>query len=427
MNVFVIGSGGREDALCRALSQSPRVEKVYCAPGNGGTSRFAENVDVDVNNLGALVRFARDHDVAITVPGPEAVLVEGVVDAFLEAGLKIFGPTKAAAELEGSKAFAKNLMRKHGIPTAEFGVFDQLADALRYVEEMDCALVVKADGLAAGKGVIVCDTPEEAMAAVRTCMEDAAFGDAGARVVIEERLVGEEVSILALTDGKTIAPLSSAQDHKPAYDGDTGPNTGGMGAYSPAPVLTDAMMDDVIEKILVPTVHGMNREGRRYKGVLYAGLMITKTGVKVLEYNCRFGDPEIQPISMRLETDLLDLIEGVVNTKLCDVDIRWKDEAAVCVVMASGGYPGAYEKGKPITGLEAAEAMEGVQVFHAGTQAKGDGIVTSGGRVLNVTALGNDIPAAIEQAYRAVEAISFEGAEYRTDIGQKALKRLADR
>ncbi|MHC4871234.1 MAG: phosphoribosylamine--glycine ligase [Planctomycetota bacterium] len=425
MNVFVIGSGGREHAICWALAKSPKVNKVFVAPGNGGTAAVAENVDIDTGNIQALVRFARDNDIALTVPGPEAVLMDGVVDAFMEADLPIFGPTKLAAEIEGSKSFAKNLMRKHGIPTADYGVFDRLEDAVRYIEDMeDMQLVVKADGLAAGKGVIVCSTKEEAVAAVRLCMEDKSFGTAGNRVVIEERMFGEEVSILALTDGKTIAPLSSAQDHKPIFDNDKGPNTGGMGAYSPAPVLTDELLNEAIEKILVPTVHAMNREGRRYKGVLYAGLMITGSGPRVVEFNCRFGDPEIQPISMRLDTDIFDLLSSVVDTKLGEMDIKWKDDAAVSVVMASGGYPGDYEKGKVISGLDEAGKLDGVEVFHAGTSEKSGQILTAGGRVLNVTALGSDIPAAIKNAYKAVDLISFEGAQFRTDIGKKALVRL---
>lgn len=425
MKVFVIGSGGREHALCWALAKSPKVEKVFAAPGNPGTAEIAENVDIDIGNIQALVRFARDNKIDLTVPGPEAVLADGIVDAFLEADLRIFGPTKAAAEIEGSKTFAKNLMRKHGIPTADYGSFDREEDALRYIEDMEeTRLVVKADGLAAGKGVIVCTTQQDAIDAVKSCMADKAFGNAGNRIVIEERMYGEEVSILALTDGKTIAPLASAQDHKAAFDNDNGPNTGGMGAYSPAPVLTDELLNEAIEKILVPTVHAMNREGRRYKGVLYAGLMITRSGPKVVEFNCRFGDPEIQPVAMRLDTDLVDLLNAVVDTKLDKVDIKWKDEAAVCVVMASGGYPGDYEKGKAITGINEAEKLDGVKVFHAGTAMKTGKIVTNGGRVLNVTALGKDIPAAIENAYEAVSKISFDEAHYRKDIGKKALVRL---
>jgi phosphoribosylamine--glycine ligase len=424
MKVFVIGSGGREHALCWALSKCEDVEKIYVAPGNGGTGEVAENVDLTIENIPSLVRFAKNNDIDLTIPGPEAVLAEGVVDAFLEAGLKIFGPTKAGAEIESSKSFAKNLMRKYGIPTADFATFDRAEDAIRYLQDLEYDVVVKADGLAAGKGVIVCSGKDEAIEAVNSIMEDAAFGRAGDRIVIEEKMVGEEVSILALTDGKAIAPLASAQDHKPAYDNDEGPNTGGMGAYSPAPVLTDELLDQVIDKILVPTVHAMNNEGRRYKGVLYAGLMITKSGPKVVEFNCRFGDPEIQPISMRLKTDMSKLLMSVVENKLGNMKIDWHDETAVSVVMASGGYPGSYKKGVSINGIDTAEKDKNVKVFHAGTEIRGGQLVTSGGRVLNVTALGSDVEDAMKNAYNAVEKISFEGAQWRTDIGKKALVRL---
>lgn len=425
MKVFVVGSGGREHALCRAIAASPKVEKIFVAPGNGGTAEYAENVDIDPGNIEALVRFARANDIGLTVPGSETVLADGIVDAFLKAGLKIFGPTKAAAELESSKAFAKELMRREGIPTAEWAVFEQYDEAVRYVLRQEGRpLVVKANGLCAGKGAIVCSDEKEALAAVDLMMKQNAFGAAGQCIVIEEKMVGEEVSLLAITDGKTIAPLASAQDHKAIFDDDKGPNTGGMGAYSPAPVLTESLLDEVIERVLVPIIHALNREGHRYKGVLYAGLMITKSGPKVVEFNCRFGDPEIQPISMRLDSDIMDLMLSAVDNTLEDVDLRWKDEAAVSVVMASGGYPGSYERGKEITGLAAANAMPGVHVFHAGTIKRGEKILSAGGRVLNVTALGKTIPEAIENAYAAVKKIQFEGAQYRTDIGQKAIKRL---
>ena len=425
MKVLVIGSGGREHALCRAIAASPKVDKVYVAPGNGGTSEYAENVDIDASQIDALVRFARQNDVELVVPGSENVLADGIVDAFLKTDIKIFGPTKAAAEIESSKAYAKELMRREGIPTADYVVFEQYEETMRYIDRQEGRpMVIKADGLCAGKGAVVCDTPEEAKAAVTMMMRDSAFGAAGHRVVIEEKLVGEEVSLLAITDGRTIAPLASAQDHKAIFDNDQGPNTGGMGAYSPAPVLTEKLLDEVIERILVPTIHALNRDGRRYKGVLYAGLMITKSGPKVIEYNCRFGDPEIQPISMRLETDIVDLLLGAVDNTLDQVDLRWKPEAAVSVVMASGGYPGNYEKGKEIKGLAAANALPGVHVFHAGTTQRNGKILTAGGRVLNVTALGKDIPTAIQNAYAAVKKVSFDGMQYRTDIGKKALKRL---
>jgi len=425
MNVLVIGNGGREHALAWKIAQRPRLEHLYIAPGHAGCAEVGECVGLDTANLPLTVRWAREHGIHLVVPGPEAVLCAGIVDAFRETGIKIFGPSQAAAELEGSKIFAKNLMRHHGIPTADYAVFEQFEAARQYLESReDGPIVVKADGLAAGKGAIVCADHTEALAALRQCMVDQAFGEAGSRVVIEECLRGEELSVLALTDGKTIAPLASAQDHKAALDGDRGPNTGGMGAYSPAPLLTEGLLDTVVEKVLVPTVHAMNTEGRRYRGVLYAGLMITGGGPRVLEFNVRFGDPETQPILMRLDCDLLDLLEAVVDGKLETQELRWKEEAAVCVVMASGGYPGAYEKGKAIAGLDDLRGRQDVVAFHAGTVRKRDEILSAGGRVLGVTALGRDIPDAIDKAYAAVRGIRFEGAHYRTDIAQKAIARL---
>jgi phosphoribosylamine--glycine ligase len=401
------------------------VEKLYIAPGNAGCAECGECVNLNLDNIASVVRWAKENKIDFVVPGPEAVLVEGIVDAFREAGIKAFGPGKSAAELEKSKVFAKDLMRKHGIPTADFAVFEQFEKARDYIySREEGPIVVKADGLAAGKGAIVCANKAEAIDALTRCMVDSEFGDAGARVVVEECLRGEELSVLALTDGKTIAPLASSQDHKAVFDGDKGPNTGGMGAYSPAPLMTEKLMETVVEKVLVPTVHAMNQEGRRFRGVLYAGLMITGGGPKVLEYNVRFGDPETQPILMRLDCDLLDLLEAVVDGKLDDMELKWKDEAAVCVVMAAGGYPGSYEKGKPISGLDKAGARNDVVVFHAGTSKKGEKVVTNGGRVLGVTALGKDIPSAIDNAYAAVKDIDFEGAQYRTDIAKKALDRL---
>lgn len=426
MNVLVVGSGGREHVLAWKLSQSPRIKNLYIAPGNAGCAQYGTCVDLDVANLTHLVRWAREAKIDFVVPGPEAVLVDGIVNVFQEVGIKAFGPTKLAAELEKSKVFAKNLMRHHGIPTADYAVFEQYDAAARYVESRrEGPLVVKADGLAAGKGAIVCASREEADAALRRCMVDREFGEAGGRVVVEEMLRGEEVSVLALTDGKTIAPLASAQDHKAIFDGDEGPNTGGMGAYSPAPILTDALMDRVVREILVPTVHAMNSANRRFRGVLYAGLMITGGGPKVLEYNVRFGDPEAQPVLMRLENDLLDVLEAVADGHLDRVELSWRPEPAVCVVMASGGYPGAYRKGVPITGLDKAAAHPDTMVFHAGTTKQAGQVVTDGGRVLGVTALGSDIPAAIQNAYTAVEDIQFADAYYRKDIGQKAIARLS--
>lgn len=425
MNVLVIGSGGREHALAWKLSESPKVDKLYIAPGNSGCALVGECVDMDVDNHRNVVRWAKEHDINLVIPGAEAYYVAGIVDAFKESGIPVFGPNKLAAELEGSKAFAKGLMRRHGIPTAEYAEFEQMESALRYLDSrQDGPVVVKADGLCSGKGVVVCQNLDEARDAVRRMMEDNEFGSAGARVIIEEMLRGQEVTILALTDGKTIAPLASSQDHKAAFDGDTGPNTGGMGAYSPAPILTDAMMDEVVEKILVPTVHGMNEEGRRFRGLLYAGLMITGGGPKVLEYNVRFGDPETQPIMMRLKSDLFDLLDATAKGKLADQTIEWYDDPAVCVVLASGGYPGPFEKGKVIHGLEDAARRPDTMVFHAGAKKtlKGD-VVTDGGRVLGVTSRGRDIKTAIANAYRAVGDISFEGMRYRTDIGKKALEQ----
>ncbi len=425
MKVLVVGGGGREHALAWKLAQSPRVAELYIAPGNAGCAEVGTCVDLDLANIPSLVRWAREKAIDFVIPGPEAVLVDGIVDACKKAGIKVFGPARAAAELEASKIFAKNLMRHHGIPTADYVVCEQFEAAREYVNARDeGALVVKADGLAAGKGVIVCENRAATVAALERCMVAQEFGEAGSRVVIEECLRGEELSVLALTDGKTIAPLASSQDHKPVFDEDNGPNTGGMGAYSPAPLMTPELLDTVVAKILVPTVHAMNAEGRRYRGVLYAGLMVTSSGPKVLEFNVRFGDPETQPILMRLESDFLHLLEAVANGTLAEQDIRWREEAAVCVVMASGGYPGAYEKGKEITGLEQAAARQDVVVFHAGTTRKKNRILTSGGRILGVSALGEDIPAAIEAAYAAVEDIHFEGAHYRRDIAQKALARL---
>ncbi len=425
MNVLIVGSGGREHALAWKLSQSSRLDNLYVAPGNAGCASVAECVDLDTANLPNLVRWAREHHIGLVVPGPEAILVAGVVDAFQEAGIKAFGPTAAAAELEGSKIYAKNLMRRHGIPTAEYAIFEQFDKAKAYLDSReDGPIVVKADGLAAGKGAIVCENHEEAIAALTRCMVEEEFGEAGNRVVIEECLRGEELSVLALTDGKTIAPLASSQDHKAIFDGDAGPNTGGMGAYSPAPLMSDQLLDTAVEKVLVPTVHAMNQDGKRFRGVLYAGLMITGGGPKVLEFNVRFGDPETQPILARLDCDLLDLLEAVTDGRLDEQELRWKDEAAVCVVMASGGYPGAYDKGKEITGLDQADSRDGVVVFHAGTSLHRDKVVTSGGRVLGVTALGTDLPAAIDRAYAAVEGIAFDGAQFRKDIGQKGLARL---
>ncbi len=423
MNVLVVGSGGREHALSWKLAQSPKVSKVYIAPGNSGCALVGECVDIDVGNLRNLVRWAKEHEIGLVIPGSESYYVDGIVDAFKDSGIPIFGPTKAAAELEGSKAFAKGLMRRHGIPTADFAEFEQFEAAMRYLDSRpEGPVVVKADGLCAGKGVVVCKNVDEAKQAVRRMMGEREFGEAGSRVVIEEMLRGQEVTILALTDGKTIAPLASSQDHKAVFDNDTGPNTGGMGAYSPAPILTDELMDEVVERILIPTVHAMNEEGRRFRGLLYVGLMLTGGGPKVLEYNVRFGDPETQPIVMRLKSDLFEHLYATVKGKLADQTLEWSDDAAVCVVMASGGYPGKFDKGKVIRGLDHAAARPNTVVFHAGAKLNHQKqVVTDGGRVLGVTSTGPTIADAIKNAYKAVRDISFDGMQFRTDIGKKAL------
>lgn len=423
MRVLVVGSGGREHVLAWQLHKSSRVQKVYCAPGNAGISSIAQCVNIAADNINDLVKFALDNQIELTVVGPEGPLTAGIVDAFTAAGLNVFGPDKAAAHLEGSKAFAKSIMEKYNIPTATSRTFTTAEEALAYLEETGAPVVIKADGLAAGKGVVVASTLAEAKEAVHRIMVDKEFGDAGSQLVVEEFLEGEEVSVLAFTDGNTVIPMISSQDHKAAYDGDTGPNTGGMGAYSPAPVLTWELLAEVEEKILRPTVAGLRNEGIVYKGVLYAGLMITADGPKVLEYNVRFGDPECQAVLPQLKSDLVSVMFAVINRCLHDVDIQWHDNHAACVVMASGGYPGSYEKGKVISGLEEAAGIEDVVVFHAGTAQQGDETVTAGGRVLGVTAWGDTLSAALDKAYGAVAKISFDGAHFRKDIGQKALKR----
>ncbi|MEW6355480.1 MAG: phosphoribosylamine--glycine ligase [Planctomycetota bacterium] len=423
MKVLVVGSGGREHALVWKIAQSKLVDKIYCAPGNPGMEEQAELVEIGSDEISKLRNFAKENKVELTVVGPEDPLANGIVDEFQRHGLKVFGPTAKAAELESSKVFCKQILHKHAVPTAAFRVFDGAGRAKEYIKSIGAPIVVKADGLAKGKGVIVCATEDEACDAVDLIIKKKEFGDAGKRVIVEQCLVGEEASVLAFTDGKAIMPMESAQDHKPIFDGDKGPNTGGMGAYSPAPVVTDKISRMVEEKILVPTVHAMNREERTYVGVLYAGIMIDKDGPKVLEFNCRFGDPETQPILMRMKSDLVPILLATAEGRLEEAELDWHPQAAVCVVMASGGYPGKYEKGKEITGLAEANAMENVVVFHAGTARKDKKIVTNGGRVLGVTALGDDIAAAQARAYEAVKNIHFDGAQYRTDIGAKALGR----
>lgn len=423
MKVLVIGGGGREHALVWKISQSPRVTRVYCAPGNAGIAGEATCVQIGAEDVEGLLKFALAEKIDLTVVGPEAPLTLGIVDKFREAGLRIFGASRKAAELEGSKVLAKELMAKYSIPTAKYSDFTDSARAIAYIREHGAPCVVKADGLAAGKGVIVAMNEQEAIDAVKLIMEDKAFGDSGNRLVVEEFLEGEEVSILAFTDGTTVIPMVSSQDHKRIFDHDQGPNTGGMGAYSPAPVYTKDLEPIVYEKILLPTVRGMATEGRTYEGVLYAGLMITKDGPKVLEYNARFGDPETQAVLARLETDIVDIINAIIDKRLAGTEIKWREEAAVCVVMAAGGYPGSYTKGQVISGLAEAAAA-GATVFHAGTAEKDGQIVASGGRVLGVTALGKTIPEAIANVYQAVAKITWDGVQYRRDIGQKALKHL---
>ncbi|THB75395.1 MAG: phosphoribosylamine--glycine ligase [Desulfobulbaceae bacterium] len=426
MKVLVIGSGGREHSLVWKIKQSKKVEKIYCAPGNAGISKMADCVDISATDVNKLASFAKKEGIDLTVVGPESSLVEGVVDVFEEEGMKIFGPNKKAAILEGSKVFTKEFLKKYDIPTADFKIFVDRKKAKKYIEKCGAPIVVKADGLAAGKGVIVAETVKEAKEAVDLIMKDKAFGQAGNKVVVEDCLKGEEASFIAFTDGKTILPLPTSQDHKPIYDEDKGPNTGGMGAYSPAPVVTDEISEFVMDNIMLPTIRGLAAEGRPYKGMLYAGLMIEGNKINVLEFNCRFGDPEAQPLLMRLKNDLVDILEAGVDGTLDKIKMNIDPRPTVCVVMSSGGYPGKYETGKMITGLTKAAAMPGIEVFHAGTTMNRGRTSTAGGRVLGVTAIGKDLQTSIKRAYRAVEVIKWTQSYYRTDIGAKALKRFAD-
>ena len=422
MKILVVGSGGREHAIVWKLKQSPLVEQVWCAPGNAGTGLDAENVPIPADDVPRLLRFARERGIDLTVVGPEAPLVAGLADEFRRNGFAVFGPSAAAARLEGSKVFTKKLLRRASIPTADFAVFTRYADAERYIEEgPEQPLVVKADGLAAGKGVYVCATRAEAKAAARSMLVDRIFAAAGNQVVIEECLVGHEASILAIIDGDTIVPLDSAQDHKRAHDGDRGPNTGGMGAYSPAPVVPPEIMDEIVRRILVPTVHTMKVEGHPFNGVLYAGLMLTPAGPKVLEFNVRLGDPETQPVLMRLKSDLAHVLHLAAHGRLHELEsLEWDPRPAVCVVMASAGYPGDYRTGHPISGLENAGRVPDAKVFHAGTAVKDSDVVNTGGRVLGVTACGDTIAAARARAYEAVDHISWNGAWCRRDIAARA-------
>jgi phosphoribosylamine---glycine ligase len=423
MNILVIGNGGREHALAWKIGQSARVKRVFVAPGNAGTASDAENVPIAATDVPGLLKFAKQNKIDLAVIGPEAALGAGVVDALQGEGIRAFGPSKAASDLETSKVFCKNLLRHADVPTADYRVFRDARTAITYLREReDTPVVVKADGLAAGKGVVVCDNREQALAAVERIGVQKEFGDAGNQIVIEERLHGQEASVLAITDGHTLLTMPACQDHKRAHDGDTGPNTGGMGAYCPTPLVTDQLLHKVEEKILVPTVHQMKRSRRPFRGILYAGLMITSQGVKVLEYNVRFGDPECQPLLMRLKSDLVDLLEATVDSRLDEVPPpEWDPRPAVCVVMASEGYPGKYERGQPIRGLDDAAKLPDVKVFHAGTALKDGQVVTDGGRVLGVTALGATISGAKLQAYTAVKNIRFSGAWCRKDISDKAL------
>ncbi|MDD6127559.1 MAG: phosphoribosylamine--glycine ligase [Veillonellaceae bacterium] len=425
MNILVIGGGGREHTLAWKLAQSPSATKLYAIPGNPGMAAVAECVSgISIEDNEAVVAFAEEHAIDLAVIGPEVPLTNGIIDAFEAAGILAFGPRKAAAELEGSKAFSKGLMKKYGIPTAKYEVFTDAEVAKDYVRQEGAPIVIKADGLAAGKGVIVAETCDEALAAVADIMEDQEFGAAGNRVVIEEFMEGEEASLLCFTDGETIVPMISSQDHKRAYDGDKGPNTGGMGTYAPAPVMTPAMIEATKEKILKPVIAAMKQEGRTYQGCLYAGLMITKDGPKVVEFNARFGDPETQVVLPLLKSDLVDIMVACAkgDGSLKDLDIAWSDGAAVCVVLASGGYPKSYQKGYEITGLDKAEAL-GCHVFHAGTAERDGSVVTAGGRVLGVVAEAADVRAAVDKAYQGVNAIAFKDKMFRHDIAHRALER----
>jgi phosphoribosylamine--glycine ligase len=431
MNILIIGSGGREHALAWKIAQSAQADQVFVAPGNGGTETEpgVRNIPIDPTDGQALVRFAQVKEVELCVVGPEAPLVAGVSDALVAAGLRCCGPSQQAAQLEGSKDFAKAFMQRHGIPTATYRTFDNREQALAYLDQIGAPVVVKADGLAAGKGVVVAEDLETARAAVESMLGEGRFGSAGARVVIEEKLLGEEVSFIVLVSGDEVLPLATSQDHKARDEGDCGPNTGGMGAYSPAPLVTPELERRIMREVIEPTVAGLRAEGLPYVGFLYAGLMIAADGTpRVLEYNCRLGDPETQPILMRLDSDLLELCLAASDGRLAEVEARWRDEAALGVVMAAGGYPGDYAKGHPISGLEhAGQTDTATKVFHAGTQRAGDQTVTNGGRVLCVTALGADVAEAAAKAYALADQIQFEGAFYRRDIGHRALKRGATR
>jgi len=417
MKVLVVGSGGREHAIVWKLSQSSRIDKIYCAPGNGGISDIAECLDICVLDTDGIIKACKEKSIDLVIVAPDDPLAMGMVNALADAGIRAFGPTREAALIESSKRFSKNLMKKYGIPTAEFETFSDMDKALEYIKNRRYPLVVKADGLALGKGVIICNTEEEAREAVISMMGRKKFGDAGNVIVVEEFLTGPEVSVLSFTDGKTIVPMVSAQDHKRVFDGDKGPNTGGMGAFSPSNVYTDEIADICMNRIFIPTMEAMNKEGRTFKGVLYFGLIITADGPKVLEYNARFGDPETQVVLPRLKNDLLDIVEAIIDERLHEIKIEWDSSACLCVIMASGGYPQEYRKGLRITGLDSVKKGDDILVFHAGTKKAGNEYYTNGGRVLGVTALGQTLKEAREKAYSQVAGIHFDGAHYRRDIG----------
>ncbi len=429
MRILVIGSGGREHALCWKISQSVKCSKIYCAPGNGGIRQVAEVVNIEADDIDGLLKFAKDNRIDFTVVGPEVPLVKGIVDLFQKEGLKVFGPAAKLAAIEGSKIFAKSLMKRSGVPTAAFEVFDNETDALKYASTKKFPLVLKADGLCAGKGVVICKTEEDLRTALRNMLSDKIFGSSGEKVIIEDCLFGEEASIIVISDGENVVPMASSQDHKRIFDGDMGPNTGGMGAYSPAPVITDALFKKIIDTVIYPVINTLAKDGTPYKGVLYAGIMVTDKGPFVLEFNARFGDPETQAILPRLKSDLVDLMERAVDGKLKGVSAEWDPRPCVSVVLASGGYPNQYDKGMEIKGLSEAASMKDVMIFHAGTRkgrraADSDKLlITAGGRVLNVTALGEDMQKAIDNCYSAVRAIQFDKMHYRRDIGARALGR----
>lgn len=423
MKILVIGSGGREHAICWKIAQSRRVDSLFCAPGNGGISKIATLVDIGADDIDGLLKFAKSNNIDLTIAGPEAPLVKGIVDVFQKENLKIFGPTRCASMIEGSKIFAKEMMKRWSVPTADFEIFDDCKGAEEYIKERHLPLVVKADGLASGKGVSVCYTREEAFKALKDAMVDKKFGASGDRIVIEDCLEGEEASIIVISDGENVVPLATSQDHKRIFDDDKGLNTGGMGAYSPAPIVTPEAEHRIMDKIIMPMIKGMASDNMPYKGVLYAGIMVTGEGPKVLEFNVRFGDPESQAIFPRLKSDLVDLIEQSIDGSLKGVMPIWDKRSCVCVVMASGGYPGKYEKGKEIEGLDEADEIDDIVVFHAGTKKTKDKYITNGGRVLGVTGLGDNIELAIKKTYEAASQIKFDNMHFRRDIGKRALLR----